>query len=91
MTVLTISVPDAATAEIVEHIRRVGGTVAVGEKTLPNSPLPLPPLKQFTPQEEAEMSRIILQGGDPVGSQELARWYEEERKREQSQLRPGYE
>ena len=91
MTVLTASVPDAATEEIIEHIRRVGGSVSVDEETPPNRPLPLPPLKQFSPREEAEMARIIMRGGDPVGSVELARWYEEERERERNQSRPGYE
>lgn len=37
------------------------------------------------------MARIIMRGGDPVGSVELAHWYEEERERERKQSRPGYE
>ena len=79
MTVLTVTLPDAATDEIVEHIRRVGGTATPDMPTASERYLPLPPMVTLSPEERAKAWEILQQGGDPGSIVKMIRWYEEER------------
>lgn len=88
MTVLTVTLPDAATDEVLDHIRRVGGTAT------PASPddqahglLPGLPSNQLSPEEEAELDRIIARGGSVEGVNALLVFHEWDRNDERP--RPG--